>query len=512
MAARARGLPPALALGAALVSAAAAPEVAFLDPPGAPAGATLALRVAGRFSAWPTAVWCAEPGLSFLAGPAPGHFEVRVAADATPGPHWVRFWDASGASAPSLFVVGEGAEHTWPETGPVPDPPPQPPVTLQGRLELATPIHAWPLNLPGPATARFEAAAMRLDSPGTVQLTLSDATGAVLGRSTNTPPADPVLECLVPRSGSCTLSVAVAGSGEAAGAADAVGPAGPVFYRVAITTRSVEQAAALVPPGIWLEGAPLPGATSRVVLREMPAPAEPVLHPETLSPTAELSGTFGGFLNPAGDQDRFSFSARRQELRRFRGRVINEASGLWLVLRVLAPDGTVLAVSNPGLETALEWEAPAEGVFVLAVADAADSGGPDFAYELEATPPQPHLTARTPDHTLHLGPGERRVLAVQVQRPESFRRVLTLTVAGLPPAVQAHQVILAPDADSARFELLAAPDAPAFSGPLRLTVLDPAAAPPVTFPVLAPVVGRHAPPGGLWLNETDVLWLTVEGR
>lgn len=513
------GLLRALAV-LAIVAARAETRVDWLFPPGGQMGGSLEVRLAGQLSAWPLGVWADDPGLRFRAGAAPGHFEVSIGAETAPGPHLIRFVEAGGASAPHQFVVGEHPEWTWPEEPTTttatetekaseaekesPEPV-SPPATLQGRLALPGPGHLWPVRLPGPVTLRAEAVAGRLDCPGTVRLTLLDVTGAVLGQSTNSPPADPTLECLVAQPGLYQLRVLpLSGEGVAAAARDA-----PLIYRVTLTTREAGHATARIPAGTWLEGAPLPDVPARVVIRELPVAPEPVLHPETLSPTTDFSGTFGGFINPPGDQDRFGFQTRREQVHRFRARAVNPGSNFLPVLRVLAADGAPLAESVPGLETALEWTAPADGNYVLVVADALDSGGPDYGYELELAPPQPRVTATAPAHTWHLPPGGRLTVPVQVRRPDTYRGPLTLTASGLPASVTAGSALLAPDADSAVLEWRAAETAPRFSGPVRVLVMDPLVTPPRTFPVTAPVLGRHAPPGGLLINETDVFWLSV---
>ena len=515
-AAHRRAAAVATACGVLAVATAAGTECDWLYPAGARVGETVRVQLSGRLSAWPLAVWCDDPGLQFRAAAAPGHFEVTLATNTAPGPHLIRFFDSAGASAPCQFVAGEFPELLWPETADTNAPPDArlapaaPPVTLQGRLETDAPGHIWPLALPGPATLHLVAVASRLDSPGTVRLTVRDAGGAVLGRSTNAPPADPEFECLVATSGTYALEVLPAAVPDTP-ASPARQANAPILYRITVTTRGAERTAALIPAGAWLEGAPRPDTAARVVIREVPPAAEPVLHPETLSPTTELAGTFGGFINPAGDQDRFGFLTRREQTHRFRARAVNPDSAFVPVLRVLDAAGAVLAESVPGVETALEWTAPADGAYVLAVADAFDAGGPDFGYELELAPPQPRVTATTPEHTFPLAPGQSRVLPLQVRRPDTAHALLTVTASGLPADVSAGSAILAPDAERVDLELRVAERARPFSGPFRVLVLDPATLPPRTFPVTAPVSGRHAPPGGLLINETDVFWLSVGG-
>lgn len=478
-------------------------RVDFIYPAGGQVGTTVALSVAGRFSSWPMSVWTDDPGLRITAADAPGHFQAVIATNATVGPHLIRFHDGSGATSPWQFVVGDLPEQVA-APDPAEDPAPLPlPGMQNGRLRAAGEIHRWRFEVNGPLTLEFEAAATRLDSPATLGLRLLGEDGAVLGESTNQPPVDPALRCLLVKAGACELEVRPL----AAGPADLA--AAPVVYRLKTTTAAPAASVALVPRGTLFESAPLPDLSSRVIIREAPDnPPEPVLHPEALSPTDGLAGSFGGFINPSGDEDRFSFVARREEIHRYRVRKVNPESEFLPVLRVQAA-GEVLAESPSGLDSTLEWTAPTDGTYALVVTDARGAGGPDFAYELELASPEPRVAAMTRQHTFTLVPGGRLAVAIAISRPDVYGGVLTVTATGLPADVIAGSAILAPHADTAVLELKAADGARLFSGPFRLLVLDPLSSPPRTFPVTAPLQGRHAPPGGLLLNETDTFWLTV---
>jgi hypothetical protein len=478
-------------------------RVDFIYPAGGQVGTEVALSVAGRFSSWPLAVWTDDPGLRIVAADAPGHFQAVIATNIAVGPHLIRFHDDSGASAPWQFVVGDLPEQVAaPESEEGLEPLPVP-CAQHGQLRSPGEIHTWRFAAAGPVTLEFDAAATRLDSPATLGLRLLDADGTVLGESTNPPPADPELRCLLVKEGAYRLEV------RRRAAAPASEAEAPVVYRLKTTTAAPAAAAALVPRGTLFESAPLPDLSSRVIIREAPEPPpEPVLHPETLSPSDGLAGTFGGFINPGGDEDRFSFVARREEVHRYRVRKMNPESEFLPVVRVRAA-GEVLAESAPGLDSTLEWTAPADGTYTLVVADARGAGGPDFAYELELAPPEPRVAAVTRQHTFTLAPGGRLEVAIAISRPDAYRGVLTVTAAGLPADVTAGSAILAPDTDTAVLELHAADDARLFSGPFRLLVLDPVSSPPRTFAVTAPLQGRHAPPGGMLVNETDTFWLTV---
>lgn len=85
---------------------AAGPEVASLFPAGGQRGSTVEVTLSGKLEQWPVQVWVNEPGLTVTAAAEKGKLSVVVAADATPGPRWIRAYDSLGASDPQPFIVG----------------------------------------------------------------------------------------------------------------------------------------------------------------------------------------------------------------------------------------------------------------------------------------------------------------------------------------------------------------------------------------------------------------------
>lgn len=513
---RGRRVAWAVALTALLPgTAGAAPEmrVDFLHPAGARAGTTATLQAGGHFTSWPVRVWAPDAGLRILAGDAPGHFRAELAPDLSPGPRWVRFFDDAGASAPVLFVVGDSPELTAggggtnlaEEAGLA-----FAPCVLNSLLEQPGETHAWPLRTPAACTLRLEAVATRLDAPAGVALRLLDPEGFVLAASTNTPPADADLQCLLTLPGTYRIEVRTAVRTAGTGGSIPSSPPLPVACRIVVTATDARDSAPAVPPGTWLEGAPLPDFDTRLIVRETPVTApQPALHPETQSPADDRSGTFGGFINPPGDEDRYGFVARRDEIHRFQLRKSNPDAAFLPFVRVL--HGTnVLAESSPGPGVAVVWIAPADGAYTLAVGDLAGGGGPDCAYELDWAPPEPQVLPTLADHTFTVAAGAALRIPVTVPRPASvLNRMFIVSTAGLPPDVLAGSAVLEAGGDTAVIEVRAPPEAAPSSGPFTVAVLDPLGAPPRAWSVVAPVVGRHTPPGGLLLNETGVFWLTV---
>src|SRR5688572_29769329 len=85
-----------------------APTLDHLFPVAAMSGSTTAVTAVGKFAPWPLQVWTDAPGISFRAGQKAGQFEVEVSPEVAPGPHLVRFFNETGASAPRFIIVAGG--------------------------------------------------------------------------------------------------------------------------------------------------------------------------------------------------------------------------------------------------------------------------------------------------------------------------------------------------------------------------------------------------------------------
>src|SRR5262245_49937780 len=85
---------------------AAPPAVTHLFPAGGQAGKSVEVTAFGTFERWPVRGWVEGKGIEVKAGKAKGSLTVSIAADATPGPRWLRLVDDHGASTPRRFLVG----------------------------------------------------------------------------------------------------------------------------------------------------------------------------------------------------------------------------------------------------------------------------------------------------------------------------------------------------------------------------------------------------------------------
>lgn len=75
-------------------------------PAGAQIGTTVEVTLAGAFPTWPVNVWTSDPKIVGTASKEKGKISLKIPADSSPKPLWIRIHDAEGASAPRPFLLG----------------------------------------------------------------------------------------------------------------------------------------------------------------------------------------------------------------------------------------------------------------------------------------------------------------------------------------------------------------------------------------------------------------------
>jgi hypothetical protein len=134
----------------------------------------------GKFAPWPPQVWTDAAGITFRAGEKTGQFKVEVSPDVPAGPHLVRFFNETGASAPRFLIVAAGPELT--ETEPNDEYAKAPlveilPATINGRLNKSGDVDSFAVKLEAGQTVIASLEAYMLGSPVDAVLRLVDSRG-----------------------------------------------------------------------------------------------------------------------------------------------------------------------------------------------------------------------------------------------------------------------------------------------------------------------------------------------
>ena len=472
---------------------AVAPAIESVYPAGGRVGTEFPIEVSGTWPEWPVAVRAAVDGVTVSPGPRPGAFQVRVAASAPAGPTLLRFFTAGGAGDPVQFVLSDTPEILEPEEGQENAAAPivrSLPATLNGRLRDPDEVDAWLFPVASPTQISVTMAALSLDVPLVATLTLLDGEGQTVTVSADAPGRDPSLTAALNRPGLYRLLVGFR-SGMAANAeAGLISLAGAdAIYRVTLRGESIIE-------------------TPEDPTNNL-GPLDPnILRPETAASQYDLPVSIRGFISPAGDRDRYGFTARaleRFDIGLATARIGSPLNGL---IEIADGSGEILA-SAIGPDASLSWVAPNDGEYVVWVSEVAGGGGSACLYDLEIGAPEPELNAGVNTHTLRLPPGASTNLTLAVVVPLDYGALMTVSAEGLPPGVSVTAGPLAPGLHSTTPTLIIASDTPPTNCPIRLTVFAADPTRPQTVPARATIQGRHAPPDGLLINHTDQIWLTI---
>jgi hypothetical protein len=113
----------------------------------------------------------------------------------------------------------------------------------------------------------------------------------------------------------------------------------------------------------------------------------------------------------------------------------------------------------PEKDSRLEWRAPADGEYEIAVRDANYFGGKYFVYYLAIRRQKPDFMLMVDDDRLPIGPGESATCVVTVERRNGFQGPIKLFARGLPAGVMAMESTIPAHLDQGNIVLTAAADA-----------------------------------------------------
>jgi len=533
----------ALLLGAAASAPAAVPAVDYFYPAGGQQGTTVTIAAGTEKGPLkpdksPVKVWSDTPGLAFGPADDKGRFEVSIAADCPPGAHLVRLYNAEGASAPHVFVVGRHREQQEPESKDAPRGP-HPvaalPAALNGRLEKRGEVDTWSMDLKAGKWLVADLQARRLGAPIDAALKLVDPDGAVVAFGHDVFGMDPLIAYQVPRSGRYVIEVAGFAHPPSADVRFAGSPA--TVYRLNVTAGPYARYA--FPPVVWASGrqrirlygwnlgpdadslavdvSPEAGATAvwaggavdndlqlPVVERAGVDEAEPN---ESTPQELSVPGAVHGRLQHPGDADRYAIKVKKGDRLSLSVAAKSLHSPVDPVLSVSDAKGEQLAREDDtgGVreDPRLQWQAPADGTYTVAISDLHQAGGPGAVYRLDIVSSDVPAAPVVETSSILLKPGGSADLSVKITATRPLPEGLELTVEGLPDGVTAKPVTV-----------------PSKGGSATISLKGDASATPGGYPIR--VRSRQGDGEGIFaqfvtglddplLGRTPHLWLTVSG-
>ncbi|MGP0068878.1 MAG: pre-peptidase [Isosphaeraceae bacterium] len=411
--------------------------------------------------------------------------KLEVAQDAPLGPHEIRVATPQGVSSVGLVVVVDDSvvseedeqANDRPETA-------QKltlPVVVAGRAAKLEDVDWYTFAAEKGEWISFEVWGNRLQNKiHDLQahfdpiLTIHDAGGRKVAVADNTFAADPLLSFRAPASGTyyleirdttysgnaswCYAMTCVKGPVATSIQPMAVNPGksaqlevrGPGFDRPASIVLPVpagispgEHRLSIAPAGGGSRPIPMIVTDHPIVVESNDAPAGG----DPSKPVA-LPAAVCGRLDRRGDVDGYGFAARKGQAYAFEVIASRAESECDPVLRLLDPKGNVVSeaddVRGLGKDVRLEWNATADGVFRLEVADLHDRGGPTFGYVLLAEEGRPDFVLTCDPDKINVGPGGRVPIFVRVTRRHSFKGAVTLGWDGLPAGISASPLTIGP--------------------------------------------------------------------
>jgi hypothetical protein len=138
---------------------------------------------------------------------------------------------------------------------------------------------------------------------------------------------------------------------------------------------------------------------------------------------------FNGIISTNGDQDWFTFSAKKGQVLQVRAYARQLGSPLDTVVALYSADGKQLAENDDavGLDSSFDFPVPADGQYSLQVRDHLQKGGPTYFYRVEVTLAQPALKVVLP--IFNKDTQERQTIVVP--RGNRYATVLTAQADGV---------------------------------------------------------------------------------
>jgi hypothetical protein len=490
---------------------AAAPVLDHLFPAAVQIGVSNSITAIGKFEPWPPKVWTDSSGLLLVPTTNVGIFQIEVRSNTPVGPHFVRLFNAEGASSPRFLILTRDPQITEIEPNDLftqPQRVDRLPAVINGRLEKAGDVDSFAVELQAGQTLIASVEAYTLQSPLDAVLRLVDSRGVRLAQNHDDGRTlDPRLVWTAKVSGTFILQlfgfdypagseIRFAGNAKCVyrlhiSAGPTLSHAMPLGVRRGASTKLQLSGWNFLPstPREWeVDGAKLEPVTSEMSV--LPSGFEtPLILPvgdgpefvesepnnsqtnaNKLEIPAAVSGTIGG----ADDVDSFAFSAREGDLLwlEVQSAYFGFPLDAWLAIEDSSGKELVRNDDGNSSDPVLEWKVPAGTNFFASVGGLLHRGGPESLYRLSISRPKPTVSATVADDVFTLETGKTNEVKLTITRKFGHANKLRASVRGLPQGVTVQLPEILDKGGDFTLKLIAAPDAIPVSGPFRIAVSE----------------------------------------
>ncbi len=404
---------------------------------------------------------------------------VTIAADAEPG---VRFWRVSGGWGGTRlrpFLVGDLSEfiETEPNSHAELAERVALPVVVNGQIAGERDQDFFVFSATAGKVVTCDVMASRIGSPLEPAIALTDGKGRRIEYDESRIGGDPVVSFRAAATGDYRLHIANLGYG-----------GGPAYvYRISVTTDPY-----VFPPKA--QGRPSLGFADNHT-------------PDTAMELTVPVAVNSRFLK-AEAEDWYRLSAKKDEAFTIACRPFPHDSAAVPQLTLLnANDVSSIKASNverPELGFAIDWKAPADGIYRLRLRDLqhGSRGGPEFAYRLTVRPAQPDFSLRLEADSINVVQAGKTEIDLLVERTGGFTGPIDLDATGLPDNVKFEPARIADNQTRVKLSVSAKDDARPAEAVVRLQGKATIAGKAIERRAVVPSFG--------W--EGDALHLTVQHK
>lgn len=483
-----------VALGSVGFLQAEKPTLEHIYPAGAGRASTNQITFSGKFEPWPPSFWVSDPGIQIVAETNKGKATLIVGADASPSLHTIRVFNSDGASDPRVFVIGTEAELRDTEPNDHFAKPQQLtnfPLMVNGRLDKNGDVDSFSIPLKGGEWVDARVDCYTLMSKSDAALRLVTAEGEQLTWNHDFASLDPRITWRAERDQTVVLQIF--GFAYPANSQIQLNGGEGAVYRLHLRT-----------------GSKLPAD-----LAEKPGEQEPNDLADKAA-TLDLPTTVAGTICAPTDLDRFAVELKKDETLEAILEAASLGSPLDAWIGIENPEGKELKRdddSDATRDPKLEWKATEDGKFILTAGSVTHRGSDKHRYRLRTRKLEPDFTATVSQSSFVIAPGSTNEIKFNFKRLRGLTNQLTTSLEFLPEEVSAATVELPEKDGEVSLSVIAATNAPAFNGILRLLVTDKTTHKTRSVPVefTSRTIDNGVPGGytSLLLPSTDELWLTV---
>ncbi len=441
--------------------AAEKPELTRLFPAGGQMGTTVDVEATGKFPVWPMQAWSDTPSIEWTFLKDSGKLQVKIAANATPGLHWLRLHHENGATAVRPFLVGEGPERNEVEPN---DRPTEAnkieslPQTIQGILNKRADVDLYAVSLEkGQVLVSTIDSAKWLQSPADVNLQMLDTKGFVLAENLDHAGLDPYLEFTAPRAG--TYVVRVFGFPATPDSTVAFSGGNDWIYRLRMDSKPS-------PFGSWLD---FQMQSELVADRIESVPGAHVSYEKALA--IKLPAKIGGTLTEAKQSNYLGFTARAGVQHRIRVFAREFGSSLDPNLAILDAKGKQLVqqddVANDR-DPDLRWKAPSDGEYLIEINDFHRLGGANYRFLALIEERPANFSLSIASDLIASTIGKETEITVNIERESDFKGSINITAEGYPTTSECSVAESKDGSDTSKKVTLKLKSTAAFQGPIRI--------------------------------------------